>query len=433
MKLLDTIKKAVFGVVFLSALLLLAFLLLAAIGYFLFPEELNTSNLNNPQTTQSVSLVDYLPGGKEIMLEEAYRMFPERVVYLAEVGLTINNGSKLYVKDGRLYVAKITDSDAYYWFIGGEGWHYHLECFNDSSRLLPYVVSGESVTEKRWWTKLIEKVGEDTYRVTVVHFDDLFTKKYLIVDFNASLKDSGYRIKNNIEYPDPGYYQTIYKPNGKWSAASYSGPLELLVYRDPNREDNRIIEEVARQIEKFANENGLNNTQKVILTAKIVQKMLVYESSDRVYIYESGEFKPTNVKVKDSRMKQDLLEGTVCRGFAEWTSSILNEMGIRACHYWFEHSRFKDFAHGEVAVDVNDVDTNYIRNIANKNIAVINATVGKFNMSFIVIEPQEADCGDLGFESLNEVVDPKYPKKYLMFHLHGSRAVQLYWDEFKGI
>ncbi|AIG98344.1 hypothetical protein AFULGI_00015820 [Archaeoglobus fulgidus DSM 8774] len=337
MKLLDTIKKAIFAVVFLSALLLLAFLLLAAIGYFLFPEEPNMSSVDSFQTTQNVSLVDYLPGGKKITLEEAYRMFPERVVYLAEVGLTINNGSKLYVKDGRLYVARITDSDAYYWFIGGEGWHYHLERFNDSSRLFPYIVSGESVTEKRWWTKLIEKLGEDTYRVTVVHFDDVFTKKYLIVDFNVSLKDSGFRIKNDIEYPDPGYYQTIYKPNGKWSAASYSGPLELFVYKDPNREDNRIIEEVARQIEKFANENRLNNTQKVILTAKVVQRLLVPKDASKVYIYENGEFKPSSVKVRDSRMKQDLLEGTVCRGFAEWTSGILNEMGIRAFDYGFKH------------------------------------------------------------------------------------------------
>ena len=100
--------------------------------------------------------MDYLLDGKEITLKEAYRLFPERVAYLAEVGLKLNNGGKLYVKDGRLYVAKITDSDVYYWFIGGEGWHYHLERFNDSS-LFPYTVSGEYLIEKRWWGRLIKK------------------------------------------------------------------------------------------------------------------------------------------------------------------------------------------------------------------------------------------------------------------------------------
>jgi len=33
---------------------------------------------------------------------------------------------------------------------------------------------------------------------------------------------------------------------------------------------------------------------------------------------------------------------------------ILNEMGIKACDYGFEHSRFEG-THSEVAVDVNDV------------------------------------------------------------------------------
>jgi len=64
---------------------------------------------------------------------------------------------------------------------------------------------------------------------------------------------------------------------------------------------------------------------------------LVPKDASKVYIYENGEFKPSSVKVRDSRMKQDLLEGTVCRGFAEWTSGILNEMGIRAFDYGFKH------------------------------------------------------------------------------------------------
>lgn len=119
---------------------------LAAIGYL--PEESSTINMGSLKTPQSASLMDYLLDGKEITLKEAYRLFPERVAYLAEVGLKLNNGGKLYVKDGRLYVAKITDSDVYYWFIGGEGWHYHLERFNDSS-LFPYTVSGEYLIEKR--------------------------------------------------------------------------------------------------------------------------------------------------------------------------------------------------------------------------------------------------------------------------------------------
>lgn len=83
-----------------------------------------------------------------------------------------------------------------------------------------------------------------------MHFDDLFTKKYLIVDFNVSLKEkSGYLVKSDIRYTNPGYYYPIYKPNERWFVTNYTEPLELFVYRDQNRENNKIIEEVTKQIE----------------------------------------------------------------------------------------------------------------------------------------------------------------------------------------
>jgi len=75
-----------------------------------------------------------------------------------------------------------------------------------------------------------------------VHFDDLFTKKYLIVDFNVSLKEkSGYLVKSDIRYTNPGYYYPIYKPNERWFVTNYTEPLEHFVYRDQNRENNKII------------------------------------------------------------------------------------------------------------------------------------------------------------------------------------------------
>lgn len=43
-------------------------------------------------------------------------------------------------------------------------------------------------------------------------------------------------------------------------------------------------------------------------------------------------------------------------------------------------------------------------------------------MSFVVIEPQGVNRDDLGFESLNGVVDPQYPKRYIIFTIHSSKA-----------
>jgi len=150
--------------------------------------------------------------------------------------------------------------------------------------------------------------------------------------------------------------------------------------------------------------------------------MLVYAGRDKVYIYENGILRPSDVKIRDSIIKRDLLEGTVRLGLAKWTSSILSEMGIRASVYNFEHSRFNGILHSEVAVDVSDVDLEYIKRLQVRTSQLSMLQQKKISMSFVVIEPQGANRDDLGFESLNGVVDPQYPKRYIIFTIHSSKA-----------
>jgi len=432
MGLISLIKKIIKYIVVLHVVLFALFAIFVGVIVLLGdPDALDIEddwdNFNQTTTDGSdwrydLSLKQYLPGGKEITLEEAYKMFPWGVAHLAEVGLILNNGSKLYVKDGKLYIANITDDEVYYWFIG-DFWGHHIY-INGS------FIWFECDDSIRWWTRLIEKTDDGSYRVIVVHFDDLFTHKYLVIDYNVSTdKRDVFWVVRDKSYPDPGYYRMVKNIRGKWYASNYTGPLEFFIYYSPSKEDRRIIEEIAGRIEYFARENGLNNTQKAILTAKIVQKMLVHRDAGKVYIYENGVFRPSSIKVKDSRMKQDVLEGTVCRGFAEWTASILNEMGILAYSYVFTHGKFDGESHAEAAVDISSIDIDYVRSFAN-DVAVINISVGKFETSFIVIEPQQACSENIGFESLDQIVDPRYPEKYLYMYVHGSKSKQLYLDSF---
>ena len=281
--------------------------------------------------------------------------------------------------------------------------------------------------------KLIERMNETDYRVTAVYYDDLFTRKYLTVDFNVSAKpDSGYVIKNSVGDIDSGYYEAVYVPNGRWQAGNYSGPLDMFVYTDPNEKDNEIICTIAEQIGKFANENGLNNSQVVILTAWIVDIILVHKNWGVVYIYEDEKFRPSTINVTDSRMVEDVLEGTVCRGFAEWTAAILGERSIRAFEYaYYPRDGNHTTLHARVGVVADDIDLDYLKSFSfEEDLAVVNATVNSLTLSYAVLEPFQRE----GFQDIVGVTNSYFGadrKNCLCYYIHGPNSAKLYLDLLK--
>jgi len=312
-------------------------------------------------------IFSHLPGNEEITLEDAREMYPPDVVHLAEIGLKLNKGAKLQVRNGKLHVVNKSGV----WMIGGSD-----------------IYTTPDDAGREWWKKVIEKIDEDEYRVTIAYYDAIFTNKYLTVNFTISPKENtGYTVTDTKDrgYVDPGYYKLIDSKIAKWSTGNRSGNISIYYYQDPNPLDTRIVKKIAKRIDEFAKENNLNNTQKVILTAEIIRILLIHVDNDRVYIYENGRLIPSNVKATNSRIVQDILEGTVCRGFAEWTSRILNELGIEAGNIGIYQYATSNVLHGVTWINAQHIDLDYLETLINKKVTVFK--IEDNNLQFILCDP----------------------------------------------
>ncbi len=274
--------------------------------------------------------------------------------------------------------------------------------------------------------KLIEKVNDTTYRAIAIIRDDRIADDYLVVDFNVSTKPVG-------PY-DKTYYTNLFVFGGSRSSGNQSGPLDMEVSIDSNKKDNTIIQSIANQIDRFAELHHLNNSHKVYLTVRVVDSLLVYRNESLVYIFDGTKFVPCRENVADSRIANDLLEGAICAYYAEWTASILSEMGIKAFEYGYCPNDWKELiAHARVAVPVNEVDVGYLQSIENDYttgpVQTVNVSIIGINESVIIIEPQESN-GDWLKGTIGVINTPcrmNWTNSLDVF-IHGPKSEKIYSD-----
>ncbi len=166
--------------------------------------------------------------------------------------------------------------------------------------------------------RYIERINDTWYKVVVVFYDDLFTKKYCSVKVNVSTElRSGYVVDNWF----PSYLKFLHREKGIIEAKTENGvvsrELVVLIYKNINPEDRRIAGEIASQILDFARENDLTKSQAVEFTySKFVPFAVEYLYGNEwiakpitFIALNSNKLVKVRLNTSDSLMKSILLRG----------------------------------------------------------------------------------------------------------------------------
>lgn len=218
--------------------------------------------------------------------------------------------------------------------------------------------------------RYIERINDTWYKVVVIFYDDLFTKKYCSVKINVSTEPrSGYVVDNWF----PSYLKFLHREKGIIEAKTENGvvsrELEVLIYKNINPEDRRIAEEIASQILDFARENDLTKSQAVEFTySKFVPFAVGYLYGNEwiakpitFIALNSNKLVKVRLNTSDSLMKSILLRGKgSCYAQTFVAVQILNSMDVVSAELELFRRGYNEY-HAYLAIPYEQVEINELK------------------------------------------------------------------------
>jgi len=254
--------------------------------------------------------------------------------------------------------------------------------------------------------RYIEKINDTWYKVVIVIFDNKVTRKYVILKVNVSTEilDEKYVLESLY----PRYLEFKKDGSGRISVTfeNKTVGMDLVVSHliSKNPEDARISNELANQIESFAERNNLDITWKFYITSKIPVLMgYIWDTTTLIFrfipqkidVLYQDKLITVNLSRSDSLIEYTLLKGGgPCWLNAYLLAYILNLMGINAHFYSAEVflSNNSTIVHSFIAIPTSEVDPDnleklYLKRVAHKMVIPASVSIGNITADYIIYDP----------------------------------------------